>query len=142
VKPKEGVVVLKSDAELLVTRGCLAVLLTDQLKYDICKVTRPSEFAPLNNEIENLPQLVQAKTSPGLRYAAVHGLSHVSECLQDANVVERLQQFYETKLPYWVELMSFLGKIYPLMTSVHNLKRRIEEVMKDTDALSVRYFCT
>jgi len=140
-KLKEGIVVLKSDAELLVARGCLAALLTDQLKYDICEVTRPSEFAPLNGEIENLRQLVQTKTSAGLRYAAVHGLSHVSESLQDADVVERLQQFYETKLPYWIELMSFLGKIYPLMTSVHNLKGRIEEAIKDTDALSVRCFC-
>jgi len=137
-KPKGGVVVLKSEAELLVARGCLEMLLTDQLKYDICEVTRPSEFAPLNSEINDLQQLVQTKASPALRYSAVHGLSHVSESLLDAAVMERLRQFYQTKLPYWIELMSFLGKIYPLITSVHNLKGRIEESMKDTDALSVR----
>jgi hypothetical protein len=140
-KPKDGVVILKSEAERLVARGCLATLLTDQLKYDICEVSRPSEYAPLNSEIKDLQQLVQTKTSHALRYAAVHGLSHVSESLQDADVVERLQQFYETKLPYWIELMSFLRKIYPLMTSVHNLKERIEEVIKDTDASFVSYFC-
>jgi hypothetical protein len=139
-KPKEAVVVLKSEAELLVARGCLSTLLTDQLKYDICEVTRPSEFAPLNSEVKDLQQLVQTKTSPALRYAAVHGLSHVSESLHDADIVERLQQFYKTKLPYWIELMSFLGKIYALITSVHNLKGSIEESMKDTDALLVRYF--
>jgi hypothetical protein len=140
-KPKEGIVVLKSNAELLLARGCLAALLTDQLKYDICEVTRPFELTPLNNEIENLQQLVQSKTSLGLRYAAVHGLSHVSESLQDSDIIGRLREFYETKLPYWIEFMSLFGKIYPLMTSVHNLKGRIEEAIKDMDALSVRCFC-
>jgi hypothetical protein len=140
-KPKDGVVILKSEAEVLVARGCLATLLTDQLKYDICKVTQPSEFTPLNSEIQDLQQLIQTRTSPALRYAAVHGLSHASESLQDADTMERLQQFYETKLPYWIELMSFLGKIYPLIVSVHNLKGHVEDAMKDMDSLLVCCFC-
>jgi hypothetical protein len=65
----------------------------------------------------------------------------VSKSLKNTGIVARLQQFYEQKLPYWIELMSYLGKIYPLITSVHNLKGRVEKAMKDTNTLFVSCFC-
>jgi hypothetical protein len=103
-------------------------MLLDKLKYDILEVMQPKAFAPLNKEIEDLEERIQNKTTNGLRYAAVYGLSHVAFSLT-VEVAGKLREFFEKKLLFWVEYMSYLGKIYPLLSSVHFLSKYLKEVM-------------
>jgi hypothetical protein len=124
---KESLRVQSRDAEALVAQSCLRILL-DKLKYDILEVIQPEEFAPLNEEIQDLEERIQNKTTQGLRYAVVYSLSHVAFSLTN-DVARKLLDFFERKLLFWIELMSYLGKIYPLVQSIHFLSKRMKEFM-------------
>lgn len=126
---RQPLISLKDDDSIL-AEGCLAIMLSEKLKYDILNVLHQRQFVPPNREIETLETLIQGKTTPGLRYAAVHVLSHVVSCLHNKSVIGQLRQLYETKLLFWIELMSYLGKIYPLMESIHLLASHIRENMR------------
>jgi hypothetical protein len=126
------------DAENLLARGCLDVLLSSKLRYDICGLIEPGAFAPDNENVKDLQRRLDEKTTAGLRYAAVHGLSHVASSLGDNAILGRLREFFQRFSLYWIELMSFLGKIYHLMRSVHHLKLQIENGMAMSTGLSVR----
>jgi hypothetical protein len=116
------------EAEALLAGGCLDILSSSQLRFDICGVTRPDRSAPNNEEVGDLQQRIEENTTPGLRYAAVHCLSHVASSIGDTVVVTRLRDFFESNLLYWIELMSLLGRVYHLMQSVDYLKRQIEAI--------------
>jgi len=128
-------VITIDDAEL--SQRCFTILLSSKLKYDILDVTRGSEATPMNKSIDDIEQRIQDKVTSGLRYAAAHALSHMAACLHENMVVSQLQKFFESKLLFWIELMSYLGKIYPLMQSVHFLAKRIVEVTVTGDNGSV-----
>jgi len=133
----DQLVISIQDAESLLARGCLAILLSDKLKHDILDIAQPKTFARMNKDIERLKQQIQEKTTPGLRYAAVHSMSHMAASLHDGAVIRQLRQFYESKLLFWIELMSYLGKIYVLMQSIHSLASCMQDVMKTNDYLLV-----
>jgi hypothetical protein len=81
----------------------------------------------LNDEIEDLEKRVESKTTKGLRYAAVYVLSHLESGLTK-EVGGELRHFFESKLLSWIELMSYLGKIYPLLESVHLLSKSMKDI--------------
>jgi hypothetical protein len=134
---QDQAIIAVHNAESLLAQGCLAILLSNKLKYDILDVVQPKTFPPMNKEIEDLEQRIQTTVGSGLRYAAVHALSHVVSCLQEEKIINQLEQFFERKLLFWVELMSYFGKIYPLMQSVHVLSRRMKEMMANPSGSSV-----
>jgi hypothetical protein len=132
-------IVRTEEAESLVAQGCLKVLLSDQLKYDICGIRRPLEFEPENKSINDVEGRLRTRTTVGLRYATVHGLSHVSASLRNKVILGMLLDFYKTKMPYWVELMSLLGKISFLILSTQALKRSIEGKMNERNIILVSF---
>src|SRR5271169_6095486 len=74
---QDQIVITIDNAESLLAQGCLDILLSDKLKYDILGVVQPNAFVPMNDEIENLKERIQSRTTSGLHYAAVYALSHV-----------------------------------------------------------------
>jgi len=124
---KESLRVQSRDAEALVAQSCLRIL-SHKLKYNILDVIQPKAFAPLNEEIQDLEERIQNKTTNGLRYAAVYALSHVAFSLTK-DIAGKLREIFEKKLLFWIELMSYLGNIYPLLHSVHFLLKRMKEFM-------------
>jgi len=120
------IVITINNAELLLAQGCLDILLSNKLKYDILDIVQPNAFVPMNNEIENLKERIESRTTSSLHYAAVYALSHVASS-PTREVVGKLRLFFKRKLLFWIELMSYLSKIYPLLQSVHFLSKRIKE---------------
>jgi hypothetical protein len=116
-------------ANALLAGGCLATL-NEQLRYDICGVTIPSAPTPLNNDIADLKERLRKRTTSGLRYAAIYGLDHIAPISTNSKVMSRLQVFFQKRLLYWMELMSLLGKVSPLLRSVQALMARIQDVVK------------
>jgi hypothetical protein len=57
-------------------------LFEDSLGQAILDVIQPKAFASLYREIVGLEERIQKKTTKGLRYAAVYGLSHVAFSLK------------------------------------------------------------
>ena len=125
---QDQIVITINNAESLLAQGCLDILLSNKLKYDILDIVQPKAFVPMNDEIANLEERIQSRTTSGLRYAAVYALSHVASSLTK-EVTEKLRLFFKSKLLFWIELMSYLGKIYPLVQSVHFLSKHMKEVM-------------
>jgi hypothetical protein len=134
---RDQAVITINNAESLLAHGCLAVLLSDKLKYDILDVVQPKAFPPMNKEIEGLEQQIQTTVPSGLVYAAAYALSHVAVRLQEETIISQLEQFFERKLLFWIELMSYLGKVYPLMQSVHVLSQRMKETTANQSGSSV-----
>jgi hypothetical protein len=125
------VFISNEEAEGLVAGGCLSSLCSG-LRYDICRVLQPKTAAPNNEEVEDLEQRLEERTTPALRYAATHALSHVRPCLGDEGIVAKLHTFFESKLLDWIELISFLGKVYSAIQELYDLKCGIEEVLKSS----------
>ena len=117
---------VERNAEILLARGCLNVLCSGQLKYDICSITNPLEYAPENLDVKDLQSRINENTTPGLRYAAVHGISHVISSREDNATLTRLREFFESNLIYWIELTSLLGEVSGLLQSVYHLKSELE----------------
>jgi hypothetical protein len=127
IDDEEALHIQNRDAEVLLGKSCLNIL-SNKLKYNILDVIQQNEFAPLNDEIENLEERIQSRTTGGLRYATLYALSHVASG-PTKEVAMKLRRFFETKLLFWIELMSYLGKIYPLLQSVHFLSKRMKDFM-------------
>ena len=123
---QDQIIITIDNAESLLAQGCLDILLSDKLKYDILDVIQPNAFIPMNGEIEDLKERIESRTTGGLRYAAVYALSHVASS-PAKEVAEKLRLFFKRKLLFWIELMSYLGKIYPLLQSIHLLSKHMKE---------------
>jgi hypothetical protein len=134
---QDQAVIIIQNAESLLAQGCLAILLSKSLRYDMLDVVQPKAYPPMNKDIEDLEQRIQTTVTTGLRYAAAHVLSHVAICLHEETITSQLKQFFERKLLFWVELMSYLGKIYPLMQSVHVLSQRMKVMTANQSSSSV-----
>jgi hypothetical protein len=83
----------------------------------------------------DLERQLRESTTPGLRYAAIHGLSHVAFSLRGELVISALRAFFESNLLNWIELMGFYCEIRSVMYLVHSLKTRIEVEMSSTQLL-------
>jgi hypothetical protein len=124
------IVITINNAELLLAQGCLDILLSNKLKYDILDIVQPNAFVPMNNEIENLKERIESRATSGLHYAAVYAVSHVASS-PTREVVGKLRLFFKRKLLFWIEFMSYLGKIYPLLQSIHLLSNHMKELIAD-----------
>jgi hypothetical protein len=87
-------------------------------------------------EIEvDLERQLREGTTPALRYAAIHGLSHVASSIGGESVISSLRAFFESNLLNWIELMGFYCEIRSVMSLVHSLKTQIEAKMLCTELL-------
>lgn len=116
------------EAELFLALNCLRSLNTG-LQYDILGISCRDDLTPPNSDIKDLQERIQVRTTPLLRYAAVHGLSHVIYSFSHSSVVSQMRSFIREKPLYWIEIMSLLGKTYILTQTVHALKARIQDIM-------------
>ena len=83
----------------------------------------------------DLKRQLRESTTPALRYAAIHRLSHVASSIRGEFVISALHAFLESNLLNWIELMGFYCEIRSVMSLVHNLKTRIEAEMSSTELL-------
>jgi hypothetical protein len=90
---------------------------------------------PQKTEADLEQQLRQSTAPPTLRYAAIHGLSHVASSITSKFVIPALRSFFESNLLNWIELMGFYCEIRSVMGLIHNLKKRIEAEMSSTELL-------
>ena len=78
---------------------------------------------------------LRESTTPALRYAAIHGLSHFASSIRSDSIISALRAFFESNLLNWIELMGFYCEIRSVMNLVHNLKTHIEAELSSTELL-------
>jgi hypothetical protein len=131
------------EAEALVAKGCLKVLLSG-LKYNICGLIQPgiyrrkikiedSEDDGVEDAEIGSEQHLHKCTTPALHYAAFHGLSHIAASLQAVESVQGLRKFFESKLLNWIELMGWYQEVRVILGLVHDLKMCIETTVNSTE---------
>jgi hypothetical protein len=94
----------------------------------------PRDSKPQKTEAD-LEQQLHQSTTPALGYAAIHGLSHVASSITSEIVILALRAFFESNLLNWIELMGFYYEIRSVMSSVHNIKTRVEAEMSSNQLL-------
>lgn len=116
------------DAHALLANGCFRTL-KSQLRYNICDMVKPNASTLLNSDVLDLKKPIQANITPTLHYAAIHTFSHVASCLLNESIISQMRSFFQEQLLYWIEFMSMLGKIYPLVQAIYTLKGSIQKKM-------------
>lgn len=94
----------------------------DDLRRDICHAVIAGSPFPENKNIENLDECLTQHVSPGLRYAAIHWMSHAAFLLHKDEILQIMVRFFETKLLYWIELLGLLGVLGPTIVGVNKLQ--------------------
>ena len=100
--------------------------LSQELKFDMCDVTSSTSLTPLNKEIVDLPQRVTQFTSPSLRYAASHLVDHAVYVPDSDETVAQISHIFNKKLLEWLEAVFFCSVSSPVMASLMELQRVLE----------------
>lgn len=96
-------------------------IMVQELRFNMC--TFPSSFTR-NDEVGDRKMLVEAHTSSHLRYACCHWGSHISELETiDADLLDILFEFFQTRFLSWLEIMSLLDLSPAKMFKVFNIEK-------------------
>jgi hypothetical protein len=80
----------------------------NDLKFNICGLDR----SRLNAEVDDLEARVSACLSPSLQYACKYWAAHLEQVSTDTEVLHNaLGDFVNTRLLFWLETMSILGRV-------------------------------
>jgi hypothetical protein len=97
---------------LRLAERCLRIM-NERLRKDICGIGDPSLF---NTEVTNLKQRLVNCVSPQLRYAC--RFWHVHLELASTISASYLEEFCKKHLLHWLELLSLLGELPVVLTSM------------------------
>jgi hypothetical protein len=92
-------------------------LMAEELRFDI--VDFPSSYIS-NTDVIDLHERLKKKVSDQLVYSCNFWSFHLKEYVSEDEIVGYMRYFIETKLLYWLELCSLLGKI---SNAQHSLQR-------------------
>jgi NACHT domain len=91
-----------ADAHHQLIHSCLDLML-DELKFNICKL-ESSYLA--NSEVPDLEPRIAKYISPALSYACIYWHDHLGRLAFDQDIFKKLQSLLETKLLFWLEVLS------------------------------------
>jgi hypothetical protein len=100
--------------------NCLLTL-NENLKHDICGIDDP---AVLNREVHDLEQRLLERVRGELRYAAIHWMAHLisgPEISPSDALCVQLLVFCKDHLLHWVELLSLLESLPPVVSKLKQL---------------------
>ncbi|KAG8723033.1 hypothetical protein FRC09_005014 [Ceratobasidium sp. 395] len=113
---------------VLLAEHCFGVM-ADGLKFNMCGLETSNRF---NSDVQDLDSRVRAAIHPHLSYSCLYWSSHFVDALVD-RLEGCLRGFlFGTKLLYWIEALSLLGKLSTALSSLLGLMtRRLPEDMQD-----------
>ncbi|CAE6454116.1 unnamed protein product [Rhizoctonia solani] len=98
--------------------ACCLDLMQRDLRFNICKL-ETSHL--LNSEVSDLRHRIQSNIGPALKYACIHWVDHFVSSPNQA-LVGVLKQFMEgPQMMYWIEVLSFLGRLDVAVTGLSKL---------------------
>ena len=93
-------------------------LMQQQLRFNICNL--PTSYLP-NDRVIGLPALIQRHIPVSLSYASLYWASHLKDTLPELLVYGIILDFLNSKLLFWLEVMSLLGSVRDLPLIISDL---------------------
>jgi hypothetical protein len=117
--------VLPSDGHTALANGCLLAINANLRRRNICQL---DDGLCLNDDVADLRARTDYFIPPGLRYACVYLMQHLSHAKVPFNpsILHELETFCRGHVLRWVEALSFLGSISASMADLHSVALRIE----------------
>lgn len=88
-------------------------------ELNVCDASQQGNLTPLNKEVDHLQKPILTTMTLALCYSVVHGLPHISLCFSNNSLVSQMRTFFQEQVVYWIEIMSLLAKIDPLVQSMY-----------------------
>ncbi|TPX36256.1 hypothetical protein SmJEL517_g01460 [Synchytrium microbalum] len=109
-------------------RQCLEIL-NHELAFNMAGMD--TYGVPLHNDIPDFRHRVNTAVSGALSYASVHFISHLLSATMDYDEIKAIrsliQSFCESKLLFWVEVLSLVGRLDVAMTEPASIQFSVSE---------------
>jgi NACHT domain len=106
------------DAHRQLARSCVSLML-DKLKFNICEL-ESSYHA--NSDVLDLNSRISKHVPPALSYSCVSWNSHLEHVALDQDLFAKLRSLFETKFPFWLEVLSIKSKVSVALLALSSLK--------------------
>jgi hypothetical protein len=111
------------ESHAVLAARCL-IIMNNQLKQDICDIRDPTRT---NSTVSDLPERLERRVSPELRYAAIYWIHHVtSASVATADVFDALTTFCDDHILHWLELLSLFKQLRVASKGLPGLLRWVE----------------
>jgi AAA ATPase domain len=110
------------DAHRQLAHSCLSLML-GKLKFNICEL-ESSYLA--NSDVLDLNFRISKHIPHALSYACVFWDDHLEHVALEHDLFTKLQSLFETKFPFWLEVLSIKSKVSVALPALSSLKRWLQ----------------
>ncbi|EJC98388.1 WD40 repeat-like protein [Fomitiporia mediterranea MF3/22] len=126
-----------------VAARCFDVM-RDRLRFNICKIESSYIF---NDQIPDLPDRIGANIPLHLKYACLFWTQHLREAQCSFELLDKLSEFLNNRLLFWLEVLSLLEKVnvagttlYYAMNWISSYNTDILAFLRDVRRMITVYF--
>jgi hypothetical protein len=127
----QNLIVSSADAHLHIALACLRIM-NKRLHRDICDI---GNFSVANTEITGIQKRIDECIPESLQYACTYWISHVVLASHIPPLVGELNEFCETHIFHWIEVLSFLRNL----GAASGLRRALDWCRVSTYYLLITY---